>query len=80
MPIRYNPVRAYQPARIADVHAELVQEVARRRREARQNRINAGRVAPATDMEVEYLDDDSEYNVEYRPGYGTVGTLSYTEL
>lgn len=77
MPIAYNPERAFQPARIADVHAELVQEVNRRRREARQNRVNSGRVMPMDVETWEIPDEGSEYQVSLRPNYGT---RSHTEL
>lgn len=62
MPIPYNPERAYQPARLVDVHAELVQTIRQRRRDQRHGiqRRNRERymevpLPPADDMEVEYL-------------------------
>lgn len=69
MPIAYNPSRAYQPARMTDVHAELVQSLEQRRRQARQERYARNRMPTiAEDMEVE---PDSPYvpYAHYPPGY-----------
>ena len=71
MPIPYNPVRAYQPARMTDVHAELVQGLEQRRRQARQEMYARNRMPTISeDMEVE---PDSPYipYAHYPPPYRT---------
>lgn len=67
MPIAYNPERAYQPARLVDVHAELIQSLNDRRRQARQERYAKNRMPTLhEDMEI---DSDIPY-AHYPPGYG----------
>lgn len=58
MPIAYNPTRAYQPARVVDVHAELYNSVQQRRREARSQQYAKNRSSRLPtiqeDMEVDF--------------------------
>jgi len=61
MPIAYNPERAYQPARLVDVHAELIQSLNDRRRQARAERVSRGRyptLPPPDDEEMAYFHDE----------------------
>jgi len=63
MPPSYNPNRAFQPARLVDVHAELLQSLQDRRRQARselvsQNRARSARLPPPDDEEMAYFEHD----------------------
>lgn len=78
MPIPYNPTRAFQPARVVDVYADLKRSIDEQRRQQRRQRVNQLR----TIMEVEeWSDPVDELDVQLRPGYGThPHTLTHTEL
>lgn len=59
MPIAYNPERAYQPARVTDVHAELVQSLSDQRRQARQERYARNRMPTISEDMI--VDSDIPY-------------------